>query len=200
MDGEHDLAADFARLIGELRACTVCAPHLPLPPKPVFQLHPAAPILIVGQAPGRRAREPGRVFDDPSGDRLRAWLGVDRETFYDPRRFAILPTGMCWPGKKGTGDAPPRPECAPLWHPRILPHLRHVRLRLFVGRYAAERYLIPAHGRTLSEVLERWRDLPADVLALPHPSPRNRWPDLHPRFEAELVPELRRRVRSALED
>jgi len=190
--------AAFERLIAELRVCRVCASHLPLPPKPVFQLHPRARILIVSQAPGLRAHRTGRVFDDPSGDRLRGWLGVDRATFYDPHRFAVLPMGMCWPGRKGRGDLRPCPECAPLWHPRILPHLRDVRLRLFVGRYAVERYLVPAFGRTLSDVLERWRGLPGDVLALPHPSPRNRWPELHPWFEAELLPKLRQRVRAAL--
>jgi len=188
----------FARLLEELRACRLCADRLPLPPRPIFQLHPAARILIVSQAPGLRARRVGRVFDDPSGDRLRAWLGVDRRCFYDPTRFAVLPMGMCWPGRRAGGDAPPRPECAPSWHPRILPWLRDVRLRLHVGRWAVGSHLVPRFGRNLSEVLARWRELPADVLALPHPSPRNRWPDAHPWFEAGLVPELRKRVRAAL--
>ncbi len=188
----------FARLVAELAACRLCADRLPHPPRPVFQLHPAARVLIVSQAPGARAHRSGRVFDDPSGDRLRAWLGVDRAAFYDPTRFAVLPVGMCWPGRGRGGDAAPRPECAPAWHPRILPHLRAVRLRLYVGRFAVARYLVPRFGRDLTGVVLGWRRLPADVLALPHPSPRNRWPDRHPAFAAELLPELRRRVRAAL--
>ncbi len=193
-------AESFTALLAELRACRRCAPRLPVPPRPVFQLHPTARILLISQAPGRAAQRSGRVFDDASGERLRAWLGVDRATFYDPTCFAVLPMGLCWPGRSRAGDAPPPPECASLWHPRILPRLRALRLRLYVGRFAVERYLVPHFGRRLSDVLARWRELPPGVLALPHPSPRNRWPDRHRWYAAELLPELRRQVAAALAD
>lgn len=197
-DAAADADTTFATLLAAVRACRLCEPHLPLGPRPVVQLHPAARILLVSQALGRRVHASGIPFDDPSGDRLRDWLGLDLRTFHDPRRVAILPMGFCYPGRGPAGDLPPRPECAPFWHPRILPHLRQVRLAVAIGRYAVARYL-GGHGRNLTEIVRGWRRLPAPWLALPHPSPRNGpWLAAHPWFEAELLPELRRRVRRAL--
>ena len=189
----------FEHLLAEIRACRVCAPRLPLGPRPVVQLHPLARVLVVGQAPGLAVHRSGRPFDDPSGDQLRAWMGVDRDTFYDSRSVAVMPMGFCYPGRGRGGDLPPRPECAPLWHQRILGHLRAVRLGLLVGRYAVRHYLGTRFGRNLTETVNNWRNLPAPWLALPHPSPRNRpWIEAHPWFESELVPVVRIRVREAL--
>jgi len=198
--GTAEGGEDFPALLEAIRGCRVCAPHLPLGPRPIVQLHPAARILLVSQAPGRRVHATGVPFDDPSGDRLRDWLGLDRATFHDPRRVAILPMGFCHPGRGRGGDLPPRPECAPLWHPRVLPHLRRVRLAVAIGRYAVAHYLARC-GRNLTEVVRNWRSLPPPWLAVPHPSPRNGpWPLAHPWFGTEVLPELRRRVRLALEE
>jgi uracil-DNA glycosylase len=188
----------IASLLSEVRACTLCSEHLPLGPRPVFQVHPAARILIAAQAPGRKVHETGVPFDDASGDRLRHWLGVTRAQFYDPKLFAIVPMGLCYPGKGSSGDLPPRPECAPRWRAPLLRTLRHVRLTLVVGRYAAS-YHLPHERTGLTGTVLRWRAYWPAVVPLPHPSPtnngwlaRNRW------FEEELVPELRARVAAVL--
>jgi len=187
------------RLLEEARACTLCAAHLPLGPRPVLRAAPSARLMIVGQAPGTRVHETGIPFNDPSGDTLRAWLGVDRETFYDATRIAIVPTGLCYPGKGPSGDAPPRPECAPLWHPPIRAALPRVQLTLLVGVYAQAYYLGAAREKTVAATVRRWRDYLPDFLPTPHPSPRNRlWLRKNPWFEAEVVPELRRRVGALL--
>lgn len=188
--------ADFASLLAEVRACRLCAEHLPLGPRPVVQLDPAARLLIVGQAPGTRAHASGLPFDDPSGDRLRAWLGVDRAVFYDARRIALMPAGFCYPGRDARGgDRPPRPECAPAWHPRLRPLLGRVGLTLLVGQYAQALYPGARRGRTLTETVAAWRGhLPA-FLPTPHPSWRTTaWLRRNPWFEAETLPWLRRRV------
>ena len=187
------------RLLEEARACTLCAAHLPLGPRPVLRAAPSARLMIVGQAPGTRVHETGIPFNDPSGDTLRAWLGVDRETFYDATRIAIVPTGLCYPGKGPSGDAPPRPECAPLWHPPIRAALPRLQLTLLVGVYAQAYYLGAAREKTVAATVRRWRDYLPDFLPTPHPSPRNRlWLRKNPWFEAEVVPELRRRVGALL--
>ena len=187
------------RLLEEARACTLCAAHLPLGPRPVLRAAPSARLMIVGQAPGTRVHETGIPFNDPSGDTLRAWLGVDRETFYDATRIAIVPTGLCYPGKGPSGDAPPRPECALLWHPPIRAALLRVQLTLLVGVYAQAYYLGAAREKTVAATVRRWRDYLPDFLPTPHPSPRNRlWLRKNPWFEAEVVPELRRRVGALL--
>ena len=126
----------FAQMLDEVRACTLCSPHLPLGPRPIFQLNPAATILIAGQAPGKKAHESGIPFNDPSGDRLRNWMGIDRDTFYDDKRIAILPMGLCFPGTATGGDLPPRPECARQWRQRLLDSLPNIRLTLVIGSYA----------------------------------------------------------------
>jgi uracil-DNA glycosylase len=133
------LTADFERLLGEVRACRICEAHLPNPPRPVLRASPSARVLIVGQAPGRRVHESGIPWNDPSGDLLREWLRLDRDAFYDERRIAIIPAGLCYPGTGESGDLPPRPECAPHWHPRLRAHLPSIRLTLLVGSYASAR-------------------------------------------------------------
>lgn len=185
-------------LLREIGACTHCAAHLPLGPRPVIRGLPSARLLITSQAPGTRVHETGLSFNDRSGDRLRDWLGLDRTTFYDERLVAIMPMGLCYPGRlPNGGDAPPRPECAPRWHPRFLALLPEVRLTLLVGSYAIAHYL---DGRcSMTEAVARWRDRLPRYLPLPHPSWRTTaWEKRNPWFAAELLPELRRRVRAAL--
>lgn len=185
-------------LLREIRACRLCAAHLPLGPRPVIRGLPSARLLITSQAPGTRVHETGLSFNDRSGDRLRDWLGLDRATFYDERLVAIMPMGLCYPGRlPNGGDAPPRPECAPRWHPRFLAHLPEVRLTLLVGSYAIAYYL--DRRCSMTEVVARWRDHLPRYLPLPHPSWRTvAWEKRNPWFGAELLPELRRRVRAAL--
>jgi uracil-DNA glycosylase len=176
----------------------LCAAELPLGPRPVLHLAAEAPVLIAGQAPGTRVHETGIPWNDPSGDRLRAWLDVDRETFYDARRFAIVPTGLCYPGRARGGDAPPRPECAPRWHPPLRAALPELRLTLLIGAHA-QAYYLGRDRRSLSERVQDWRQRLPDFFPLPHPSPRNRrWLRERPWFEAEVVPALREAVARAL--
>lgn len=180
------------RLLTEIRACTLCADRLPLGPRPIVQASATARLLLVGQAPGRRVHVTGLPFNDPSGDLLRRWLGIDRDVFYDPARIAILPTGLCYPGRdKRGGDAPPLGECAPLWHPRLRSLLGEVRLTLLIGRYAQAYYLGNRQAGTLTGTVRRFRDYLPDFFPIPHPSPRNRrWLALNPWFEAEIVPKM----------
>lgn len=184
-------------LLVEVRACTLCEAHLPLGPRPVLQAHASATILIAGQAPGRKVHESGVPFEDPSGDRLREWLGVTNEEFYDPERFAILPMGFCYPGKGSSGDKPPRPECAPEWRERLLRALPEVRLTLVLGTYAQAYHL--GDRRSVTDAVASWRDYWPEMLPLPHPSPRNRpWLKRNPWFETDVLPVLRERVRELL--
>ena len=166
----------------------------------MFQASGSSRLLIVSQAPGRKAHLSGIPFDDVSGDRLRAWLGVDRDVFYDSRRIAIVPMGFCFPGSAPGGDLPPRPECAPTWRPRLLPLLTQVRLTLAIGQYAQAGLIGDWRGRTLTDTVLAWRThLVRGVLPLPHPSPRNRvWVTRNPWFETELAPVLRERVAALL--
>lgn len=190
----------FDVLIARIRACRVCERHLPHGCRPVLQAHPDARLLIVSQAPGRKVHDTGIPFNDKSGDKLRAWLGIDTQTFHDPHRVAIVPMGFCYPGKGPSGDLPPRPECAPLWHPRLLPHLRNVHLTLAIGGHAIRGMLGNRRKPSLTETCTAWREyLDGGVLPLPHPSPRNiAWFQRHPWFDAEVLPALRRRVRRLL--
>ncbi|MBX3606667.1 MAG: uracil-DNA glycosylase family protein [Piscinibacter sp.] len=193
-------AADgLPALLAEVRACTRCAAVLPLGPRPVLQADRRARLLIAGQAPGRRVHASGVPFDDASGDRLRAWLGVDRDTFYDPSRVAILPMGLCYPGRGSSGDLPPRPECAPAWRAPLLAALPALRLTLVIGAYAQAWHLGAGARAGVTETVRAWRDAGPALLPLPHPSPRNQaWLKHHPWFERELLPDLRERVRAAL--
>ena len=188
-----------ATLLAEVRACTICAAQLPHGPRPVLQLHPKARILIAGQAPGRRVHESGVPFDDVSGDRLREWMGVTREVFYDPQQIAILPMGFCFPGTGKAGDLPPRAECAPAWREQLLSRLHHLRLTLVVGQYA-QAYHLNRSESSLTVTVQSWRTYWPGSVPLPHPSPRNNmWLRRNPWFEAELLPALRQRVLKALE-
>jgi uracil-DNA glycosylase len=185
-------------LLTQVRECTRCANHLPLGPRPILQAHPAARILIVGQAPGRRAHAIGLPFADASGDRLRDWLGVTRATFYDARRFALLPLGFCYPGSGSGRDLPPRPECAPAWRAPLLGHLRQVELTLVLGRHALAHHL-PDQAGTLADIVWRHADCTSPAIPLPHPSPRNRlWLGRHRWFEQTLLPRLRTRIAQSL--
>jgi uracil-DNA glycosylase len=191
-----DASHDLDRLLAEARACRVCAAHLPLGPRPVLRARPGARLLIVGQAPGTRVHESGVPWDDRSGDRLRDWLRLDREAFYDDSRVAIVPMGFCYPGRDpGGGDKPPRPECAPLWHPPLRAALPKVALTLLVGLYAQAHYLGRRRQGSLTETVRAWRDYDPEFLPLPHPSWRSTaWLKRNPWFEADLLPELRHRV------
>jgi uracil-DNA glycosylase len=190
----------LADVAAAARACTLCADTLPLGPRPVFRVSPTARLLIVGQAPGTRVHETGIPWNDPSGDRLRDWFALDRETFYDEARIAIVPAGFCYPGRDPRGgDLPPRPECAPAWHARLFAHMLAVGLTLLVGQYAQALYLGKTRKATLTETVAAWRDHPPDCLPLPHPSWRNTaWLKKNPWFEAELLPDLRQRVEELL--
>ncbi|GIX18118.1 MAG: uracil-DNA glycosylase [Rhodothalassiaceae bacterium] len=197
----HGREAALEALLAEIRACRICAPHLAHEPRPVLQAGPRAPILLVGQAPGRRVHETGLPFNDPSGDRLRRWLGVTREEFYDPRLFNIVPMGFCWPGTvKGKGDLPPRPECAATWRRRLIAALPEPELVLLIGRYAIAWHLgEEALADGVSGAVARWREHWPRILPLPHPSPRNiAWFRRHPWFEAEVVPALAARAAAIL--
>ena len=186
------------KILSEARACTVCAEHLPLGPRPLLAAGMKARVLLIGQAPGRSAHESGIPWDDRSGDRLRDWLGIDRETFYDPNRVALLPMGFCYPGSGKQGDLPPRKECAPLWHPQVLPLLKQTRLTIYLGRYAVERNLGDRYG-SLTAAAEAYEELLPDAVALPHPSPRNgMWTSKRPWFGNILLPMLRARVGESL--
>jgi uracil-DNA glycosylase len=187
-------------VVAEARACRVCAAHLPLGPRPVIRGHESARLLIVGQAPGPRVHETGIPWNDASGRRLRAWLALDDDTFYDEDRIAIVPMGLCYPGTNGKGgDAPPRPECAPLWHKRLRAALPHIGLTLLVGQYAQRWYLGARRRDSMTETVRAFRDYLPAFLPLPHPSWRTTaWQKANPWFDDEVLPEARRRVRALI--
>lgn len=186
-------------LLAEIRACRLCAATLPLGPRPVLRASAGARLLVAGQAPGTRVHASGIPWDDASGQRLRAWMGVDVDTFYDASRVAIVPMGFCYPGRGRGGDLPPRPECAATWHPRLLPLLTDVELVLAIGHYAQAHHLGPRRGRSLTDTVRAWREHAPRVIPLPHPSPRNTlWLRRNPWFEDEVLPMLRRRVAELL--
>lgn len=180
-------------LVAKAKSCTLCAPHLPHKPNPIFNTSPSTKILIVGQAPGLKAHERGIAFNDPSGDRLREWLSVSRETFYNPRLISVLPMGFCFPGYKNGADAPPRKECAPTWHDEFHTYLKP-KVTLYVGRYS-QKYYLPQY-RTLTEAVRT----PTDThFVLPHPSGRNnRWLAKNPWFKLDTIPRLQKAIASAL--
>nr|WP_239537589.1 uracil-DNA glycosylase family protein [Dyella mobilis] len=187
-------------MLADIRACRLCEAHLQDGPRPVVQAAASSRLLIVSQAPGRKVHATGIPFNDVSGDRLRAWLSVDRDTFYDAQRIAIVPMGFCFPGSSRNGDLPPRPECAPTWHPRLLPLLTQVQLTLAIGQYAQAGVLGARCGGNLTETVAAWRmHLAQGVLPLPHPSPRNQaWLKRNPWFEEALLPVLRHEVARVL--
>jgi uracil-DNA glycosylase len=193
-------ADNFARLLAEIRGCTLCAAALPLGPRPIVRGQPGARVLIISQAPGTQVHATGLSFNDRSGDRLRAWLGLDRDAFYDESRVAVMGMGFCYPGRDPRGgDLPPRPECAPYWHPRLRPHFAAVRLTLLVGGYAVRYYLPASRNAALGVTLGRWREFLPDYFVLPHPSWRTTaWERANSWFAGETLPELRARVAAAL--
>ena len=185
-------------LLTEIRACTLCAEYLPLGPRPTLQAAASARILIAGQAPGRRAHETGIPFDDASGERLRSWMGISREQFYDAAQIAIVPMGFCYPGTGKSGDLPPRPECAAAWRRPLLAQLNNIELTLVIGQYALA-YHLPNAGKSVTESVRAWRQQWPHTLPLPHPSPRNNlWLRRNPWFEEEVLPALRTRVAEVL--
>lgn len=187
-------------LLADIRACRLCANSLPESPRPVVQADRTATILIAGQAPGRRVHETGIPFDDPSGDRLRDWMGVDRDTFYDPGKMAIAPMGFCYPGTGKSGDLPPRTECAATWRAKLLKQLPNIRLTLIIGAYAVKWHLPNEARQSLTDCVKGWQTRPDTTLVLPHPSPRNNiWLKKNPWFARELLPVLRTSVGRALE-
>jgi uracil-DNA glycosylase len=190
------VADALAALLAEVRACRQCP--LPHGPRPIVQAAAGARILIIGQAPGTAVHASGLAWDDPSGDRLREWTGLDPAIFYDPARVAHMPMGFCYPGKGPAADLPPRPECAPLWHDRLRALLPDVRLTLLVGHHAIRRYW-PALP-TMTEAVRRWAEAPAGLFPLPHPSWRSTvWMRRQPWFETDVLPALRQRVAAAVQ-
>ena len=190
--------ATAAAYLREIRGCTLCSKHLPLGPRPVLQFHPSARILVAGQAPGRKVHETGVPFDDASGERLRSWLGLSCEVFYEPKLVAILPMGFCYPGTGRSGDLPPRPECAPAWRAGLLARLNKLQLTVVIGQYA-QAYHLPGKAASLTDVVRDWRKYWPNIVPLPHPSPRNNiWLARNPWFEQELIPELRKQVAQVL--
>lgn len=189
----------LAELIGQIEGCCVCAESLSHDPRPIVQLGIEARVLLIGQAPGRKVHESGIPWEDASGRLLLDWLGIDRDTFYDPSRIAMMPMGFCYPGKGKSGDLPPRPECAPLWHESVLEHLPELRLTVLIGNHAQRRYLRKQYAGTLTETVRGYRHFLPDVIPLIHPSPRNRyWITRNPWFESDLLPELKARMSAAL--
>jgi len=190
----------LTRLVAEVERCTRCAEHLPLGPRPVLRISATAPILIIGQAPGTKVHASGIPWNDRSGDCLRDWLAIDRDTFYDTRRIAIMPMGFCYPGRKNGGDAPPRPECAPAWHAKLMKVMPRLDLILLVGSYAQAHYLGDACGKTMTDTIAAWAKHGPRFIPLPHPSWRNAfWREKNPWFARDLLPVLRQRVHTLLE-
>jgi len=183
----------------EIRHCTVCAGHLPHPPRPVVQIGAPARIMIVGQAPGSKVHESGVPWNDQSGDRLRDWTGLGKPTFYDPEQIALMPMGFCYPGAANGADLPPRPECAPLWHARVLALLPDIQLTLLVGIHAQDYYLRKTAKATMTETVRGFTAYGPALFPLPHPSWRSTgWMRRNPWFETEVLPALRDQVRAAL--
>ena len=184
------------KLLQEISRCTVCKPHLTLGVRPVVHAHPESKIVIIGQAPGIVVHRTGIPWDDKSGDNLRNWLGVDKNTFYNPKKIALIPMGFCYPGKGKSGDLPPRKECAPLWHNALWEKMNQVQLTILVGKYAQDYYL-KNRKKTLTETVKNYRDYLPEYFVLPHPSPRNNiWQAKNKWFREEVIPELRDLVES----
>lgn len=187
-------------LLTAVRNCRACESHLPLGPRPVLQAGEAARILIVGQAPGLRVHATGIPWDDPSGERLRAWMGIDKAFFYDESRIAIIPMGYCYPGRGADGDLPPRRECAALWLDQLLARLPQIELTLLVGQYAQRHFLSSRRKPSLTETTRAWREYAPQFIPLPHPSPRNQpWLKRHPWFEKDVLPALQARIDALFE-
>jgi uracil-DNA glycosylase len=187
------------KLLTEISGCTICKNHLPFAPRPVLQAGPDAKIIIIGQAPGLKVQHSGKPWDDASGKKLREWLGVDEEIFYNPKKIALVPMGFCYPGKGTSGDLPPRPECAPQWHKLLLSSMKKVELIILIGQYSQNYYLGEKAKENLTATVKAFKDFLPQYFTLPHPSPRNRfWLAQNKWFEKETIPLLRSRVKSIL--
>jgi uracil-DNA glycosylase len=187
-------------LFFRIKSCTICQAFLPLGPRPVFIADPEAKILIVGQAPGTKVHASGIPWDDLSGKELRRWLGVEAGDFYNPKLFAIVPMGFCYPGRGKGGDLPPRPECAPHWHQQLLDQMPNIRLTLLIGKYSQDYYLGKSKKKNLTETVASFEEYLPEYFPLVHPSPRNkRWQMRNPWFEHNIVPVLREKVKSILQ-
>lgn len=187
------------QLLASIRACTLCEPHLPMGANPIISASTSANILIIGQAPGLAVHQSSVPWKDKSGDNLRLWLGIDHDTFYDPARIALMPMGFCYPGKGRAGDLPPRPECAPHWHHRLLSKMKHVRLTVLVGQYAQHYYLQHRQEDTLTETVRNFRAYLPAFFPVPHPSPRNNiWQAKNKWFGTQVLPTLRQMVHAGL--
>lgn len=189
----------FSKLVKEIRSCTLCANYLPFGPKPIIQVSANAKILIVGQAPGSRVHETGIPFNDPSGDRLREWMGIDREVFYDSKKIALVPMGFCFPGTGKSGDLPPRSECAETWRVNLLNELPQIEFTMVIGQYAQAWHLNANSKGSLTDTVKNWENYWPRMLPLPHPSPRNNiWLKKNPWFEKEVIPHLKSRIKKIL--
>ncbi|MEP2024018.1 MAG: uracil-DNA glycosylase family protein [Reichenbachiella sp.] len=186
-------------LLNEIRNCDCCAVHLPHGTRPVLAAHSSSKIVIIGQAPGAKVHKTGVPWDDKSGENLRSWLGVDEPTFYDPEKIALLPMGFCYPGKGKSGDLPPRHECAPLWHDKVLSQLKEVQLTLLIGQYAQNYYLGNNAKKTLTETVRNFQEYLPNYFVLPHPSPRNNiWRAKNLWFDEKVLPQLKQKVKTIL--
>jgi uracil-DNA glycosylase len=183
------------KLLKNIGKCEICKEYLPLGPRPVVQLSSSSKIIIIGQAPGRRVHETGIPWNDASGKTLRKWLDVEDSIFYDPSVFSILPMSFCYPGKGISGDLPPRPECAPLWHVDFFKNLKTKPFILLIGQYAQRYYLKKDYKNSLTETVRNFKEFLPEYFPLPHPSPRNQnWVKINPWFTEEVIPELRNRI------
>ncbi|GAA4273374.1 uracil-DNA glycosylase family protein [Aquimarina gracilis] len=186
-------------LLSNIRTCDVCKAHLPLGPRPVVSGHPEAKIVIIGQAPGTKVHASGVPWDDASGKQLRKWLNVTNELFYDETKIAIVPMGFCYPGKGKSGDLPPRPECAPLWHQPLWDHMQNIALVILIGQYAQKYYLREKIKGNLTETVRAYHEFLPRYFPLPHPSPRNRfWLTKNPWFNDEVVSVLQQKINEVL--
>ena len=188
-------------LLQDIRNCHVCEDHLSMGCRPVLSVDPESKIVLIGQAPGLKVHQSGVPWQDKSGDNLREWLGLSLEEFYDPKIIGIIPMGFCYPGKGRSGDLPPRKECAPLWHDQLLKQLTNEKLTLLIGQYSQNYYLGSRKGTTLTQTVAEYQNYLPKYFPLPHPSPRNNiWKSKNPWFEKDLLPDLKIRIRSIIEN
>ena len=194
------MSKSLDKLVKEIKACNLCTNHLPLGPRPVIQVGSLARILIVGQAPGRRVHETGIPFNDPSGERLRLWMGINKEEFYDKDKVALVPMGFCFPGTGKSGDLPPRPECADTWREKLLEQLPNIELTIVIGQYAQGWHFGSSNKQNLTETVKSWKEFWPNAIPLPHPSPRNNiWLRKNAWFEDEVIPALQKAVNAILD-
>jgi uracil-DNA glycosylase len=190
---------EMKKLLSEIGTCTICEKFLPNKPRPILQAGIHSKIVIIGQAPGQKVQNSGIPWDDQSGNELRRWLGVTKEQFYNNNLFALIPMGFCYPGKGSSGDLPPRPECAPLWHHQLLAEMKNVKLILLIGQYSQKLYLGKDFKPTITENVKSYKEFIPRYFPLVHPSPRNKiWQKKNPWFESEIIPTLQEMISGIL--